>query len=259
MKRSLTEREKVTGFPAGYCMSIFGKGIRKAADGDKVYTLKGAKTKFLMLLILCTIAYCANLAFCMQFGGQANEDMRIFACMYAFFAAIFIFIFGWCSTITKNTSSRARVWVVGVLLDIALASFFGALSAGDHELNDIAFVVIPFAITGFVGIFSIDLLSRHVKGIIPIIAIITPVSIIPFWLLSLFFSTFKPGIFVLSAILCVISVFSFAMDLTTMKNFSERGDVDASYEWYTAIVAVFDLFIAIGGASGAGGAVSGKK
>lgn len=75
-------------------------------------------------------------------------------------------------------------------------------------------------------------------------------AIVPFWLISLFFVPFKLGTFVISVGLCALSVLSFVIDLYTMKYFSDRGDVDAAYEWFTAVVAMFDLLIAIAALGG---------
>ncbi len=80
--------------------------------------------------------------------------------------------------------------------------------------------------------------------------------IVPFWIISLFFTSFKPVVFLVSVVLCAVSVFSYVTDLMTMKYLAQRADVDAAYEWFTAIIAVFDMLIAIGAAGGAVGATT---
>lgn len=256
---NLLDQEKVGNFPAGYFMSITGRGVRKVVSGKRVYTLRGAKRKLLVLLVMCTVAYFANFAFAFCNGGQENEDMRLLAGLCILLGFILVCFFGYFSTLTKTTRGRSGVFAVGVITDICLASFLGMLSAGAHGFTEMAYVVLPFALAGFVCAFAVDWIVARVKAVWAVSLIITPLVVIPFWLFSLFFGSFKPGMFAVGVVMCAVSVFSFTVDLMTMKYFAERGDVDAAYEWFTAIIAVLDLFIAVGGLGGAVGATQSKK
>ncbi|TCD55001.1 hypothetical protein EJ419_01020 [Alloscardovia theropitheci] len=255
VKRLLSEQEKIGEFPAGYVMSISGRGVRKALPGGKLYTLKGAKTKLLILLILCSVAYLVNFLFTLHFGGQDNEDMRFFAVFISLFTAFILMPpFAWFSTVTKTVKGRSVVFVFGILMDLGFASACGSLSASWFGLNELGFIFVPFMVAGFVSVCVFDWLLEWFSRVWVVIVVLGVSVSVVFWGVSLVFSSFRPGLFAFSVGLCVISVFSFVMDLLTMRYFADRGDVDAAYEWFTAIVAVFDLFIAIGGAGGAASA-----
>ncbi len=198
----------------------------------------------------------AHLLFAMSLGGTQNGDVRFLTCVPALCMFAFCVIFAYCSTLSKTVTRRRIIFCIGVFMDMSLAGFVGMLSASSSGLNELGLVVIPFMCAGYVSIFCVDWLAQRAEAAWKLVGIITPLVIVPFWIISLFFTSFKPVVFLVSVVLCAVSVFSYVTDLMTMKYLAQRADVDAAYEWFTAIIAVFDMLIAIGAAGGAVGATT---
>ncbi len=146
-------------FPAGYTMSLTGKGIRKTGIGTKVYTTHGAKKRLFIVLILVTISYMAHLLFAMSLGRTQNGDVRFLTCVPALCMFAFCVIFAYCSTLSKTVTRRRIIFCIGVFMDMSLAGFVGMLSASSSGLNELRLVVIPFMCAGYVSIFLCGLVG----------------------------------------------------------------------------------------------------